>query len=173
MRKLATALANSPRDYRVGRRQSHKRCRRGNRRRPTSRARHRLRPRNAEACGDDFIPAAVLASFAPVGLAARGAGRCSGGRRYCLGRFKSFKKSNLYVTTVKALGPVWDDLLDRGEAQAVRLLLQLVPFRNFVSANEAPLRRIAEKTTQLRWALRYIDFIQQTNSDGNVLPAGR
>jgi hypothetical protein len=39
----------------------------------------------------------------------------------------------------------------------------LVPFRDFVIRNERPLRQIAENSTQLRWALRYIDFIIRTN----------
>ena len=73
----------------------------------------------------------------------------------------------MYDASMKALGPVWDDLFGRGEAQAVRLLIRLAPFRNFVGANEAELRRIAEKTTQLRWALRYIDFVLRTNSRGS------
>ena len=33
------------------------------------------------------------------------------------------------------------------------------PFRDVVPRNEAPLRRIAENTTRLRWMLTYIDFI--------------
>ena len=73
----------------------------------------------------------------------------------------------MYEASIKALGPVWDDLLGQGEAQALRLVIRLAPFRNFVGANEAELRRIAEQTTQLRWALRYIDFILRTNSDGH------
>ena len=91
--------------------------------------------------------------------AAIGAGLAWGG-------YESFKKSKMYDASMKALGPVWDDLFGRGEAQAVRLLIQLAPFRNFVCTNEAELRRIADKTTQLRWALRYIEFILRTNSDG-------
>jgi hypothetical protein len=33
------------------------------------------------------------------------------------------------------------------------------PLRTFVIANQEPLRKIAESTTELRWMLRYIDFI--------------
>jgi hypothetical protein len=110
-----------------------------------------------------FIPAAALASFVPMGAAAVGLmGAAAGGGIAWVG-YETFKKSRMYEASTKALGPVWDDLLGRGEAQAVRLLIRLTPFRNFVGANEDPLRRIAEKTTQLRWALRYIDFILRTN----------
>lgn len=113
-----------------------------------------------------FIPAAALASFIPVGAAAAGlAGGMVGGSLAWAG-YESLKKSKMYEGATKALGPVWDDLLDRGEAQTLQLLILLAPFRNFVGANETELRRIAEKTTQLRWALRYIDFILRTNGKG-------
>jgi hypothetical protein len=36
---------------------------------------------------------------------------------------------------------------------------RLAPFRSFVIANEEPLRKIAQSTNELRWMLRYIDFI--------------
>jgi hypothetical protein len=48
-------------------------------------------------------------------------------------------------------------------AQVVERLRLLTPFRDFVTRNEEPLRRIAENSTQLRWALRYIDFIVRMN----------
>jgi hypothetical protein len=110
-----------------------------------------------------FIPAATLASFIPVGVAVADlmGGAVGGGVAWA--GYESLKKSRMYETATKALGPVWDDLRDRGEAQAVRLLIRLAPFRNFVATNEEPLRRIAEKTTQLRWALRYVDFVLRTN----------
>jgi hypothetical protein len=48
------------------------------------------------------------------------------------------------------------------EAASVRLRL-LTPFRDFVIANEAPLRRIAAYSPSLRWMLWYIDFVLRTN----------
>jgi hypothetical protein len=36
---------------------------------------------------------------------------------------------------------------------------RLAPFRSFVIANEAPLRKIAEVTAELKWMLQYIDFV--------------
>ncbi len=110
-----------------------------------------------------FIPAAVLGSLAPVGLATGGLIAGAAGAGVAWAGYETFRKSSMYAASMAALGPVWDDLFDRGEAQAVRLLIRLVPFCNFVGTNEAELRRIAEKTTQLRWALRYIDFILRTN----------
>jgi hypothetical protein len=44
-------------------------------------------------------------------------------------------------------------------AQGIARLRLLTPFRDFVTANEEPLRRIAAYSTQLRWMLWYIDFI--------------
>ncbi len=113
-----------------------------------------------------FIPAATLATLAPVGLAAGGLITGAAGAGVAWAGYETFKKSNMYSAAIAGLGPVWDDLFGRGEAQTVRLLIRLAPFRSFVGANEAELRRIAEKTTQLRWALRYIDFILRTNLDG-------
>jgi hypothetical protein len=36
---------------------------------------------------------------------------------------------------------------------------RLTPFRSFVIANEEHLRKIAVSTNELRWMLRYIDFV--------------
>ena len=58
---------------------------------------------------------------------------------------------------------VFKDQADLTRAQAVARLRLLMPFRDFVTENEKPLREIAEKSTQMRWALRYIDFITSTN----------
>ena len=77
--------------------------------------------------------------------------------------YESLKKSKMFSTATTALGPVWDQLLERGEVQAVRVLIRLAPFRDFLTANEEPLRRIAENSTQLRWMLSYIDFVIRSN----------
>lgn len=55
------------------------------------------------------------------------------------------------------------DQADLLQAQAVARINFLAPFRDFVTRNEGPLRQIAQSTSQLRWALRYIDFITRTN----------
>ena len=36
-----------------------------------------------------------------------------------------------------------------------------MPFRAFVIRNAEPLRKIADATPELRWMLRYIDFIAE------------
>jgi hypothetical protein len=110
-----------------------------------------------------FIPAAALAAFVPVGAAAAGLLGAAIGGGVAWAGYETFKQSKMYSTATAALGPVWDQLLQGGEARAVRVLVRLAPFRNFVAQNEEPLRRIAENTTQLRWALRYIDFIIRSN----------
>ena len=56
-----------------------------------------------------------------------------------------------------------DDQAELVKAQAEARLRLLVPFRDFVARNEQPLRQIAENSTQLRWALRYIDLIVRSN----------
>lgn len=106
-----------------------------------------------------FIPAAALAGFVPVGAAAAGLLGAAVGGGFAWAGYESLKKSRMFSTATVALGPVWDQLLGSGEAQAVRALTRLAPFRNFVAQNEEPLRRIAENSTQLRWMLSYIDFV--------------
>jgi hypothetical protein len=56
------------------------------------------------------------------------------------------------------------DQADLARAQAIARLQLLIPFRDFVTRNEKPLREIAENSIQMRWALRYIDFIVRNNS---------
>ncbi len=114
-----------------------------------------------------FIPAATLAGFVPAGAAAAGLLGAAVGGGIAWAGYETLKRSKMYSTATAALGPVWDQLLQGGEAQALRVLVRLAPFRTFVARNEELLRRIAENTTQLRWTLRYIDFILRTNSSRN------
>jgi hypothetical protein len=55
------------------------------------------------------------------------------------------------------------DQVELVRAQAITRLWLLTPFRNFVTANEEPLRRIVAYSKQLRWMLWYIDFIVRPN----------
>ncbi len=57
------------------------------------------------------------------------------------------------------------DQADLAKAQAVARLRLLTPFRDFVIANEEPLRRVAGYSTNLRWMLWYIDFIVRTSGE--------
>src|SRR6266851_5223497 len=110
-----------------------------------------------------FIPAAALAGFVPAGAAAAGLLGAAVGGGIAWAGYESLKESKMFSTATTALGPVWDQLLGSGEAQAVRVLIRLAPFRDFVTANQEPLRRIAENSTQLRWMLSYIDFVIRSN----------
>lgn len=55
------------------------------------------------------------------------------------------------------------DQADLARAQAIARLRLLTPFRDFVIANQEPLRRIAAYSPSLRWMLWYIDFVLRTN----------
>jgi hypothetical protein len=75
----------------------------------------------------------------------------------------------------KALASDYNRLVDLAadqteliRTQAVARLRLLTPFRDFVTANEEPLRRIAAYSTNLRWMLWYIDFIVRTNGDAEA-----
>jgi hypothetical protein len=67
---------------------------------------------------------------------------------------------------LSALKLDYDRLFEVEPDVAISKLRRFSPFRDFVIANEEPLRRIAENTTQLRWMLGYIDFIvRKSGSD--------
>ncbi len=63
------------------------------------------------------------------------------------------------------------DQTELAKAQAIARLRLLAPFRDFIIANEEPLRRIAAYSTNLRWMIRYIDFIVRTNPSQGVARA--
>ena len=91
---------------------------------------------------------------------------------------EALKKSKVFLDAVEALGGELNRLVKLGEdqaelahAQITARLRTLVPFREFVIRNEAPLREIATSTSAMRWMLGYIDFIVRTNTgdrDQNV-----
>jgi hypothetical protein len=73
---------------------------------------------------------------------------------------EAVKKNPSFNALVTQLGAKLDtmsdvELRDWLEKRSRRL----APFRSFVIANEEPLRKIAQSTNELRWMLRYIDFI--------------
>jgi hypothetical protein len=110
-----------------------------------------------------LVSAGTLAAFIPAGAAAAGllGGAAAAGVAWV--GYEALKKSQRFTAATSALGGGFDRLHDLSEAQILRRLIALAPFRRFVRANEGPLRRIAQNSTQLRWALRYIDFIVRTN----------
>ena len=76
------------------------------------------------------------------------------------------KPGDVQKAAASALDQTLDDAVKAGDLtrqQAVARLRRLTPFRDFITENEAPLRRIAENSTNLRWTLRYIEFILRTN----------
>lgn len=73
---------------------------------------------------------------------------------------EAVKKSAAFSALVTQLGARLDSMSD-AELQVWldERARRLAPFRGFVILNQEPLRRIAETTPELRWMLRYIDFI--------------
>ncbi len=73
---------------------------------------------------------------------------------------EAIKKNSAFVALAARLNEKLDTISDielgvwiEGRAR------DLAPFRSFVISNEEPLRKIAASTSELRWMLRYIDFI--------------
>jgi hypothetical protein len=75
---------------------------------------------------------------------------------------EAIKKNAAFVALATRLGAKLDMMSDAEVGVWIeRRARGLAPFRSFVIANEAPLRRIAESTNELRWMLRYVDFVVQ------------
>jgi hypothetical protein len=73
---------------------------------------------------------------------------------------EAVKKNPAFNALATQLGAKLDEMSDIDlRAWLEERARRLAPFRTFVTANEAPLRKIAETTTELKWMLRYIDFI--------------
>ena len=104
--------------------------------------------------------AGALMAGAPLGVVA---GAAAAGPAW-LG-YESLKKSKKFAEATAALGGKFDELTNSGGEAIYRQLVALAPFRAFVRANELELRRIAQKSARMRWALRYIDFIVSSASE--------
>jgi hypothetical protein len=73
---------------------------------------------------------------------------------------EAVKKSSNFTALATQLGAHLDAMTDadlRGWVQEQNR--RLAPFRSFVISNEEPLRKIAGSTSELKWMLRYIDFV--------------
>ena len=86
------------------------------------------------------------------------------GAPFSLVAVEAVKKTPAFNALVAQLGAKLDTMSDID----LRVWLEersrrLAPFRSFVIANEMPLRKIAESTSELRWMLRYIDFVVSKN----------
>jgi hypothetical protein len=95
--------------------------------------------------------AAVSATFG-VGVIQAGA---------ALLAIEALKKSEKFSAVTSMLGQNIDRVFRIGAA-----------YRDFVVANEEPLRRIAANTTQLRWMLPHIDRIVQRAASECSNPTG-
>jgi hypothetical protein len=73
---------------------------------------------------------------------------------------EAVKKNPAFNALVSHLGAKLDAMSDLElRAWLEERSRRLAPFRQFVVTNEAHLRRIAESTSELKWMLRYIDFV--------------
>ena len=110
-----------------------------------------------------LVPAAVLATAGAVAGASFGAvvGGISGAAVGAVGT-AALRESERVKLAAQALGAGYDRLLERGGQAMVEGLRRLTPFRRLILALEAPLRRYAD-TAQLRWMVRYIDFVVRTD----------
>jgi hypothetical protein len=73
---------------------------------------------------------------------------------------EALKKNPTFNALVTHLGASLEKMLDLDpRAWLEDGTRRFAPFRSFVIANEEPLRKIAASTKELRWLLRYIDFI--------------
>lgn len=82
------------------------------------------------------------------------------GAPFSLVGVEAVKKSPAFSALVTQLGLKLDTTTDiELQAWIEQWARRLAPFRAFVVNNNKPLRKIAETTPELRWMLRYIDFI--------------
>jgi hypothetical protein len=73
---------------------------------------------------------------------------------------EAIKKNAAFVALASRLGAHLDTMSNVEISVWVeRRARDLAPFRSFVITNEAPLRKIAESTNELKWMVRYIDFL--------------
>jgi hypothetical protein len=104
-----------------------------------------------------LISAAVVAAPAYLIGGVVGAG-------LTMGAWEAIKKSPIFAEATAVLGIEFNRLLEAGGTAAHDRLVRLIPFRNFVRANEPQLRRIADSTPQLRWMIKYLDHVMRQNS---------
>ena len=105
--------------------------------------------------------AIVLVGAAVIGIPAHYIGGVVG-TSLTMGAWEAVKKAPSFALATAALGDEFNRILEKGGAAAEGQIARLAPFRRFILDNEAPLRRIAASTTQLRWMAAYIDFLVQT-----------
>jgi hypothetical protein len=73
---------------------------------------------------------------------------------------EAVKKSPSFSALVTMLGAKLDTMSDLELREWLEERgRRFAPFRSFVISNEGPLRKIAEATLELKWMMRYIDFV--------------
>jgi hypothetical protein len=73
---------------------------------------------------------------------------------------EAVKKSPAFSALATQLGAHLDAMTDADlQGWIEERSRHLAPFRSFVISNEEPLRKIAASTNELKWMLRYIDFV--------------
>ena len=93
------------------------------------------------------------------------------GAPFSLVAVEAVKKNPAFIALVTQLGAKLETMSDielgkwlEGRAR------RLAPLRSFVSNNQVPLRQIAATTPELKWMLKYIDFIvAEAGPTGNVV----
>ena len=81
---------------------------------------------------------------------------------------EALKKTPMFANALDELGEGFKTWREATGETLYWKLAALAPLRNFVLNNQAELRGIAAKSTRMRWALRYIDFIVKTDGSGLV-----
>lgn len=107
-----------------------------------------------------LIGGAAAAAPAVIGALLGGPIGTAIGAPFSLLGVEAVKKSPAFSALVTQLGLNLDGLTDiELRAWLEERARRLAPFRSFVLKNHEALRRIAGATPELRWMLRYIDFI--------------
>lgn len=107
-----------------------------------------------------LIGGAAAAAPAVIGALLGGPIGTAIGAPFSLLGVEAVKKSPAFSALVTQLGLNLDGLTDIELRAWLEIRARrLAPFRSFVIKNREALRKIAEATPELRWMLRYIDFI--------------
>jgi len=109
-----------------------------------------------------LVGGAAIASPVLIGALLGSVVGALAGAPFSLVAVEAVKKSAVFNALVQQLGGKLDAMTDvELRAWLEERSRRYAPFRRFVARNAEPLRKIAEATPELRWMLRYIDFIAE------------
>jgi hypothetical protein len=92
--------------------------------------------------------------------ARRPSSKSQGLRELVLVAVETVKKNPAFSALITQLGAQLDKMSDVELRNWLdERARRFASFRSFVVSNEEPLRKIAESTSELRWMLRYVDFV--------------